>query len=863
MAEALAVVSVVANIVQLIDFGSKVSHRLNDFQSSRGEIPKTFKHIKDELPILLETLNQTKVVAEKGSMREETKNALLLVVNGCQTQITLLGSLISSLLPEEGDSWGKKTSKAILSLREDTKVATITTILRTHIQSLTNYHVTASSVLQTVTAQDAAGIALAEASSPSIEAVPNPRKAGIQCTGESSVNASMTNITRSFQESTPSGISTDFAQSVSFWDKQSSTSLTAATDLSFSSSGPAGPHPSPENGFRVIIRVEVDSIGSHQEIIDTREYDPFQAVYEGILRVRNIILVRETLESVLYNGSPVNSFILASGAQDHTFAFNSTFLKAVLEQFEDKYYTSIAIGARFSGTPISSRNAVQRDLFAKLEAAKVLGADGQFVPLDRIKEIITTKRIQNLFLEYYNHFDIPSQLCEMSGLANQYAPKLLATFILACIESLVPKFMAFLENGFSDSSMPLDCSQLPLFCRRGDYDLICATQPQTLVAEISLCADDVSIQAFSCQYRLPFIERSLIGTGGFSRVFKVTLDTQESGRSSFAIKQLNSHSKHAFLCEFEALRALLPLKHPHLINLLGSFEYCGRYHLMFPVASGSLRSLLIQYDPRRDRSLIRWMLRQLSGIADGLHHFHTLPVKRDIVHVPLPGQGSSISLAVQEEEVHTMISYHGDIKPANILWFKSEGVELGTLQIADFGLGRFHGRFNFYGRTNFHGTMSYSAPECDIRYQKPSLGSAYDIWSFGGILSEVVAWILGGPLEVEGFRTERKGHVFLRPNLMILAAPFYYYERGKFSISPAVDRRLEAMIKRAVEVFGPSGSKSADQVVDLIKACLIIDPCLRPAARVVADRLKEISESFEVTKEFDAQGLESQGIRRL
>jgi hypothetical protein len=40
MAEALAVVGVVASIVQLVDFGSEVFHRLNDFQSSLGEIPK-------------------------------------------------------------------------------------------------------------------------------------------------------------------------------------------------------------------------------------------------------------------------------------------------------------------------------------------------------------------------------------------------------------------------------------------------------------------------------------------------------------------------------------------------------------------------------------------------------------------------------------------------------------------------------------------------------------------------------------------------------------------------------------------------------------------------------------------------------
>jgi N-terminal domain on NACHT_NTPase and P-loop NTPases len=149
MAEALVVVGVVASIVQLVDFGAKVLHRLNDFQSSRGEIPKVFQHVKAELPILLETLDQTKVAVEKGSIKEETKKAILLVIEGCQTQITVLDNLISTSLPQQDDSWRTKTGKAILSLRQDSKVNKVTATLRTHIQSLTNYRVAALSTLQT------------------------------------------------------------------------------------------------------------------------------------------------------------------------------------------------------------------------------------------------------------------------------------------------------------------------------------------------------------------------------------------------------------------------------------------------------------------------------------------------------------------------------------------------------------------------------------------------------------------------------------------------------------------------------------------------------------------------------------------
>jgi hypothetical protein len=147
MAEAIAVLGVVSSIIQVVDFGAKVLHRLNDFQSSLGEIPKSFRHVKAEFPILLDTLKQTKAAVENGSIKVETKRALLPVIDGCREQIELLDDVLRKVLPLTSDSWRKRTSKAISSLRQDAKVAQITVILKGHIQALTYYHVAASSIL--------------------------------------------------------------------------------------------------------------------------------------------------------------------------------------------------------------------------------------------------------------------------------------------------------------------------------------------------------------------------------------------------------------------------------------------------------------------------------------------------------------------------------------------------------------------------------------------------------------------------------------------------------------------------------------------------------------------------------------------
>ena len=140
MAEALVVFGIAANIVQLVDFGSKILHRLNEFQSNVGDVPESFRHIKAELPVLLDALQRTKEAIETGSVRDEAKNALCPTINGCLKQIKSLDEVLLKALPTSGDSWIKRSGKAILSLRYDSKVEKITAIVKKYIQTLTFYH---------------------------------------------------------------------------------------------------------------------------------------------------------------------------------------------------------------------------------------------------------------------------------------------------------------------------------------------------------------------------------------------------------------------------------------------------------------------------------------------------------------------------------------------------------------------------------------------------------------------------------------------------------------------------------------------------------------------------------------------------
>jgi hypothetical protein len=151
MAEALAAVGVVASIVQLVDFSTRVVSRLDEFYSDAKEVPKSFRDIKTELPLLATTLDQLKGAIDSTSIAKGSKKALVPVITGCNEQVAQLDAILKKTLPETKDSWRTKGKKTIVSLHHDAKVESITRTLRNYIGILTFYCAAASSTLQPLT----------------------------------------------------------------------------------------------------------------------------------------------------------------------------------------------------------------------------------------------------------------------------------------------------------------------------------------------------------------------------------------------------------------------------------------------------------------------------------------------------------------------------------------------------------------------------------------------------------------------------------------------------------------------------------------------------------------------------------------
>jgi serine/threonine protein kinase len=220
-----------------------------------------------------------------------------------------------------------------------------------------------------------------------------------------------------------------------------------------------------------------------------------------------------------------------------------------------------------------------------------------------------------------------------------------------------------------------------------------------------------------------------------------------------AIKKLHSPDSTEFKKEETILKTLSPKKHPHLISLLATFKHNQKYHLMFPYADSNLRKYWEDRPrPSFDEPTVMWSLKQMAGIANALLLIHNFRVT-----YPLSPSGGKVrlqkdaKLSVRQGEEY--FGRHGDIKPENILWFKKIleiDDEMGVLQIADFGLGRFHGRDSRSGisPSGVVSSPTYEPPECKLL--KP-VSRSYDIWSLGCLFLEFITWLLKGADEISRF----------------------------------------------------------------------------------------------------------------
>ena len=224
---------------------------------------------------------------------------------------------------------------------------------------------------------------------------------------------------------------------------------------------------------------------------------------------------------------------------------------------------------------------------------------------------------------------------------------------------------------------------------------------------------------------------------------------------------MNKSEDKAEVSEIEILRKYNLKDETNLIQLLTAYCWNDDYYLIFPWANGGSLEDLWESNPNQSltKEFVTWVSDQCHGVAKGLYQIHERKLS-DWSRERLGGR-------LEDPNVPGDIEFglHGDIKPANILWFKhpKESIGEGVLKICDFGLAQFHSRETHMRseHNNWIGcSRTYRPPEwvpmSESGRIRPYSRKA-DIWALGCVFLEFVTWILHGKDGIEDFSEARTG----------------------------------------------------------------------------------------------------------
>ncbi|XP_050231964.1 probable serine/threonine-protein kinase PIX13 [Mercurialis annua] len=293
---------------------------------------------------------------------------------------------------------------------------------------------------------------------------------------------------------------------------------------------------------------------------------------------------------------------------------------------------------------------------------------------------------------------------------------------------------------------------------------------------------------------------TVLGEGGFGKVFKGWLDEKGTGRPGsgtvIAVKKLNSESLQGFEEWQSEVLFLGRLSHPNLVKLLG---YCWED-----------KELLLVYEFMQKGSLENHLFGRGSTVQ---------PLPWEIrIRIAIGAARGLAFLHTSEKQV-----IYRDFKASNILLDGSY-----TAKISDFGLAKLGpSASQSHVTTRVMGTYGYAAPEY------VATGHLYvksDVYGFGVVLVEILTGL-------HALDTNRPSG---RHSLADWIKPYLYDKRKLKSI---MDSRLE----------GRYPFKSAFRIAQLTLNCLESEPKNRPPMKEVVETLERIESNNERSTESRAR----------
>jgi len=262
---------------------------------------------------------------------------------------------------------------------------------------------------------------------------------------------------------------------------------------------------------------------------------------------------------------------------------------------------------------------------------------------------------------------------------------------------------------------------------------------------------------------------------------------------------------------------------------------------MFPWADGNLLDFWNKQEIHEPDRCIWWTVEQCHGLADGLNTLHSL------------------------DKAVTNRAWHGNIHPANILYFRGEFGDTGTLKFSDFGTSLDSKSTDLRASSRARlPTSRYSAPKVK-HTQKDHDYIATDVWSLGIVFLQFVAWILHGNAELSRFEqdcdmwaADPDGDGF--PNncasqIWIKHLSETLSDNCKTSPSPVLDDMLKVVVNQVVAAKPPRRrvSDTTDRRHTVSQSSTMAEATLKPEVtmqdvseqlRVIRDRMSVHSQSY-------------------
>jgi serine/threonine protein kinase len=264
-----------------------------------------------------------------------------------------------------------------------------------------------------------------------------------------------------------------------------------------------------------------------------------------------------------------------------------------------------------------------------------------------------------------------------------------------------------------------------------------------------------------------------------------------------AVKAFRKGGKHVAADvenEVKALEMMNTLEKDHIVRFLTSFQRGTpddlEYFLLFEWAhGGNLGDFWKQQaELPRTAELMKWLIEQLRGLAKAL------------------------------TAAHGAVCRHGDLKPANILWFRDATCPYGTLKIGDWGEAKIHKDVTSLRHVDTdagYGTRRYEPPETGPPSPRqgqglPKRSRLYDIWGFGCIIFECIIWYLYDTERLNKFNNSNWGTYD------------FFYERNRAGIAK-VHGKVELWIeKMSKDALCRSGETALGDLLQIVRTGLLV-----------------------------------------